>query len=293
MNIRDALPRNLQAALDEIGEWEPSPPTLPVECPSCLDLGQIKYDVPYGDERFGRMFPCPDCAKGRALFERQWRARLVEAELPAEYQHLTFETWARLPKAVRQGKGLALACAQLFVNSTDHSVSLTTAHRMAGREWQGVEVTRRSLVLQGPPGVGKTGLAAAIVNALIEQRKPVLYIRTQDFIESVKATFGKNSDALTPEGRDLVSIVKQSPRLVLDEFNLALTGEWRQEVVENVIRYRYGNALPTIITCNATQTELEMQWGTRTTSVLFAMAHWVPLGGAVLRNLQQPEGEAF
>ena len=82
-------------------------------------------------------------------------------------------------------------------------------------------------------------------------------------------------------------MVKSFPVLVLDEFNMTKVSDWRQEVMENVIRYRYGNNLPTVLTCNATRDELEVQWGIRTVSVLFEMAHLIPMGGEPLRDYRQ------
>jgi len=292
MLLGNAIPENVRQAL-ESGDWQPQELAPVYTCQTCEDRHVISYDVPFGDERFGKLYPCPDCGGGQKLMERRWKSRLKQAELPKEYQQLTFATWQQLPQEARQGKGLALACAQLFVQSDDHSVSLATAYRMAGRDMGNVDIVRKSLILQGVPGLGKTGLAAAIVNHLLAEGKPVLYIRVQDFIEAVKDAFGKEkrqADGTLPDSaQEIVSVVKRAPRLVLDEFNVSVVGDWRQEVMENVIRYRYGNALPTVITCNAQPDELEAQWGLRTTSVLFTMAHWVPMGGEVLRDMRQPD----
>jgi len=286
--LSDALPENVLRAIEQLEPGWQSTPLEPVyQCVTCEDRHVISYDVPYGDERFGKLYPCPDCSGGQALMERKWRSRLSNAALPIEYQSLTFESWAALPEEFRQGKHLALACAQLFVQTPDHAVSLQKAFQMAGRVL-GVDIVRKSLIFQGIPGLGKTGLAAAIVNQLLADGQSVLYIRTQDFIESVKDSFGDKTTSTS----SVVDAVKTAPILVMDEFNVTIESDWRQEIMEAVIRYRYGNALPTVLTCNANRTELEMQWGIRTTSVLFAMAHWIPMGGEPLRDLRQLE-ESF
>lgn len=33
------------------------------QCSTCNDLGWIRYDVPFGNARWGKLYPCPDCAK--------------------------------------------------------------------------------------------------------------------------------------------------------------------------------------------------------------------------------------
>lgn len=291
--LGDVLPENVLRAMSQINpdEWEPLNLEPVYNCQTCHDRHYVSYDVQYGDERFGKLFPCPDCAGGQALYERRWKSRLLGAELPTEYQSLTFESWLSLPPEMQQGKMLALACAQLFVQSPDRSVSLQTAFQLAGRQLD-VDIVRKSLIFQGLPGIGKTGLAAAIVNELLAQNQSVLYIRTQDFIESVKDSF-KGSRKDGDDTQSIIDVVKTAPTLILDEFNVTIDGEWRQEIIENVIRYRYGNSLPTVLTCNATRTELEHQWGIRTTNVLFAMAHWIPMGGESLRDLRQYEQEGF
>lgn len=261
-------------------------------CAACQGMRYVHYEVEVGHPSFGKMYPCPECRGGKELIDRAVKLRIDQTELPKGYQGLTFDSWEQLSDDERKGKTLALACAKLFVQSETHAVSLEEAYRLCGRELGGVNAVRNSLVFQGPPGLGKTGLAAAVVNALLAEHKSVLYIRTQDFVEAVKQSFDKGKNGGMETSQSIIDTVKRHPRLVMDEFNMSVTGEWRQEVIENVIRYRYGNGLPTIITCNANMDELEAQWGIRVTSVLFTMAHLVPMGGHVLRDMRQNE-EAF
>lgn len=258
-------------------------------CNTCMDRGVIVANVPYGDPRFGKPMACPDCERGYATLQRQWRGRLIQSGLPEMYQQFTFDTWNSLPDYLKDKKRLAAASAWLFTQSADHSVDLAAAYELCGRKL-GASLVKRSLILQGPYGTGKTGIAAAIVNVSIQQGRPALYTRTQDFLESIKARFGKDGP---PTAEDIVNTVKTAPVLILDEFNMAAAGEWRQEQMENVIRHRYGNNLPTVVTCNASKDELTEQWGGRTTHVLFSMSHWIPMGGVGLREGNRGEGELF
>lgn len=294
VSMADALfevnPRLAQA----YAELDPAQQVLesPVyDCPTCEDRGMVSYNVPFGHELFGKLMPCPDCQKGNDLQVRQWQIRLKNAALPEAYQQLTFASWDALPENLRAGKRLALFAATLFAATFDHYVSLAQAYRMAGRTWKADDVIRNSLVFQGPVGVGKTGLAAAIVNDLLARSQPALYVRVQDFIASVQERYGKSADE-HPTDQEVIDAARRAPVLVLDEMNMVAATDNRREIMENVIRYRYGNALPTIVTCNHSQDELTADWGERTTNVLFAMAHWVPMGGLPIR-IARPPVEAF
>jgi DNA replication protein DnaC len=288
------MPDNVRRAVEQ-GGWENIPVQPPqFACMTCCDRHWYTPDVPPSDPCHGKPIACPECAGGRELAERQVKMRLVQAELPKNYQGLTFASWDKLSDAEKDGKFLALNCAKIFIESVDHRVSFKEAYRRCGRKLGAEDVERKSLIFQGPPGLGKTGLAAAIVNKKIELKQPVLYIRTQDFIESVKQSFDRDKKRgdETDTTQVVIDTVKKHECLVMDEFNVGVTNAWRQDLIENVIRYRYGNDLPTIITCNANEDELEHQWGTRVTSVLFAMAHWIPMGGVGLRDMRQ-SSEAF
>lgn len=259
-----------------------------IQCKNCNDLGFVVRDVPYGHEHFGKTFLCSneDCEKRKAVIQKRRTSLLKTAEIPSAYKDMTFETWET---AVREsnaldGKRLGSAAVRLFVECKDHVVSLAEANKRAGREWKWEDICRNSLILQGVPGVSKTGLAIAAANAMIANGEQVLYIRVQDFISEVYRRYNRNEP---PTADDVIQMAQIAAVLVLDEFNMSNVTENRQDVMEAVIRYRYNNALPTIVTCNHNREEIAAQWGMRTADALLAMAHLVPMGGVPLRDTRQ------
>lgn len=271
----------------KIGEWEvqePCPKCAPPKCLVCQDTGVISYALPADHPDFGRIFFCEHCGKGRAQAVQAQERALRSAELPTLYRSLTFATWDSLPQQMRDGKDIARVAVGLWVTlaSEGHRFSMMDVGMALGYDVAGVDDTmRNSIVLSGTYGTGKTGLVAAAINALALTGQRPLYTRVQDMLTSMKALMD-NSDGERPEM--LLDKVKRAPTLVLDELSTNQTTAWRQDQIEELIRYRYGQGLPTLVTTNSSREEVEREWGTRTSSALLAMAHFVTVGGMPLRN---------
>ena len=252
----------------------------------------IGADVPVGHPLFGKLMHCEHCEAGHNIQMRQWMNNLAAAGLSRRYQALTFNTWNAMDENLKEGKRLAEAVMKTFATSDGCWVSLAEAYHRAGRTYRGEDVARNSVVLQGPVGCGKTGLAAAVVNHRAWHKMPTLYIRLQDFFNEIVERYNENYkpasdfDPKTPE--NVKRLAKEAPVLVLDEINVQKPSEHNRAVFEEVVRYRAGNELPTIFTCNFTEQQLREQWNERAMDALLEMAHWVPMGGLKLRNTAQP-----
>jgi DNA replication protein DnaC len=251
-------------------------------CEVCGDFGVIRYDVPRTDERFGQLFPCPACPKGKGLAERSLSNLLEGAELPERYRTLSFTTWMSLPADMRNGKELAYAAAGVFALSwkTHFAFTLKDIYARARMPFPRDLVDRpaTSLVFEGIPGTGKTGLAAAVCNYLVE-KTPVrpLYSRCRDMIRNIQADYGDSDTGAMQR-------YKRAEFLVIDEMNLVNPTDDRRDIGEEIIRHRMNNSLPTIVTLNNTRAEFEAEWGKRTATVLFELSHWFIVGGVPIRD---------
>jgi len=271
--------------------WDSEPMTIVDDtsaCSGCNGYGWIRYDVPLGHGWFGKMFPCPDCERGQAIEIQRYTNLLTYAELPASYQQFSFMTWEQyLTDAQRDGKHAAYMAAVRFCQNERHFVNLAEIYDILGMTWERDRVTRvkNSLVFYGEYGTGKTGLCAAIVNELLLQGKRSLYIRCRDMLREIQSRYRKDVE---PSADDMLRKFQRAPILFIDEFNIGNLSDDRMEIIEDVMRYRYGNQLPTIMTCNINQQMFYNQWGGRTGDVVIAMAHWIEVGGVRLRTNDAP-----
>lgn len=103
---------------------------------------------------------------------------------------------------------------------------------------------RNGLIILGGVGTGKTHLAAAIANAFIERDIPVLFGTYIDHLERIREEFDAGGQ------RKHLSLMKNVPVLVIDDLGKEKKSDWTQQILFDVINYRYEHLLPVIITTN-------------------------------------------
>lgn len=111
---------------------------------------------------------------------------------------------------------------------------------------------RNGLFISGPPGTGKTHLAAAISNRLLSQGKPAICMTMIDLLGRIKHTFNESES----DEWEVLRIYKTVPLLVIDDMGKEPPTEWAVSTVYNIINARYEAYLPTIITTNYTAEDL-------------------------------------
>ncbi len=275
----------------ESGKLKVEPPPAPV-CKYCGDIGYFNFDVPIDDPRFGKLQPCDQCQKGRDLAQKKLEGKLHQIGLPLKFADCSMQQWYSMYDATPQlldGKRAAVAAAHLFCETEGHYISLARLHALIDKPYEGDDVTRNSIMLQGGYGLGKTSLAAAIVNHLRANNEHVLFIRAYNIITSVQDRYGKkNPDGTAeyPSTEEVKKSIYEIPVLVIDEFGISGITSDRRNIMEEIIRYRHNNDLPTIVTMNESKEQMSRDdsWGMRIFESFKEMAHWIPMGGLPLRQ---------
>lgn len=238
---------------NESREW-PEPPPEPVTCPYC---GKLRYHR--GKElnaMGGRIFwipaaiPC-DCpgAIDAAAREKEEKERLerlrAEEEARRKLQRLQGDSGMR-------GRFLERTFENYQTPDAQTTRAKETAERYA-QSFENMDRAKNGLFILGDIGVGKTHLAAAIANRLIQTGRPVICMTMIDMLARIKATYDKKEIS---EG-EILRIYETTPLLIIDDMGKEPPTEWGVSKIYTIINSRYEGYKPTIVTSNYTDTELE------------------------------------
>jgi DNA replication protein DnaC len=227
--------RKLQA------EWVEFPPAL-----------QRKY----GKSGEWYFHPCTaECEKKKDQHEWEIMRREARVEILRERSGLS-----------KRMKGYTFDNFNLSVNESAREACQMAV--MYVDEWEENREEGRGLYFCGGVGAGKTHLAVAVMNKLMEEKRvPSLFVTVPEFLDNLR-------EAYMIPGRDLdewMDTVKNADLLVLDDLGSERPTEWVRERLFVIVNHRYREALPTIFTSNVGAEDLFTQLGERTTSRIVAM----------------------
>ena len=209
-----------------------------------------------------------NCKFNQQKYKAQKMKSLMEsAQIPVNYRQDTWQDFT-----IQQGNMRAAAFAQKAVQDD------------------------KSLYLWGKCGTGKTKLTSIIANERLKKGLPVLFVSLPELYRGLKANFDKNGSS-----SELLELVKKAKCLILDDLGASSRTEWSVGILQELIDYRYTQALQTIITSNYSLTELksylvirdkqgnpiEDKQAERITSRLEEMCHMAKLDTKSFRQKQE------
>lgn len=141
-----------------------------------------------------------------------------------------------------------------------------------------------SLLFIGSPGTGKTHLAAAIANRLVEIGIPARFGTFQAHLDNIKKEFDTSGQ------RRYLDEIRGVPMLVIDDLGQERRTDWTKSVLYDVVNYRYEHLLPMVMTTNLRPDDFANYCGTAVWSRLYEMCDTIMMNGA---DYRQTKGGAY
>src|SRR5712691_2967219 len=254
-------------------------------CPICDDTGWKPVEEnhstlrePQGRPEQGR----GTTSSGQAAVRRVvrcdcWREqvgqqRLADSNIPKRYLHCTLGNFTVYNESLER----ALECARRVPERFAEART---------REQQG-----RGIFMEGPPGVGKTHLAVAVLKQVIVTfGARGLFYDTRDLLRVIRSTY---DPSIRTTELEILRPVMQADLLVLDDLGAEKISEWVEETMNLIVNTRYNERRLTIFTSNYIDipevddpNSLLFRIGHRMRSRLHEMCEFIVMDGADYREM--------
>ncbi len=260
--------------------------TRPAGC-WCLGLGGSEWRyLPDGTPVPQRSCICDEAEvvrarvdEARSRHRHEWmtaqeRRLFGAAGVPARFRDCTFDTYP-----VREETRPILDAVRLWCHGpvTDH-----LDEQEANAVWDEYRAGhKQSVLLHGPFGTGKTGLAVSCLRWWAGLGERMLFFTVPSLLDAIRATYSPGAQA---DEREVIEAVKTAPFLVLDDIGAERVTDWVAEKLFTVINHRHDEDLPTVFTSNLDIPQLGAHIGERTVWRIVEMCEVIHVTGMNLRD---------
>lgn len=194
---------------------------LDPNCPECDGTGwkQTEKDGLTAVVRCG-------CSKAAPLGDR-----LAQAGVPDRFRNSSFDNFAcRLPGDPNDYDKLSAAMLPVRHFASEYPTA-----------------SYRGILLQGPPGVGKTHLAVAALRRLLDRGFEAVFFDYQTLLQRIRD--GYNPSSNVSDGAAYQTAL-DAEILLLDDLGAHRVTDWVLDTVTAIINHRYNENKPVIVTTN-------------------------------------------
>jgi DNA replication protein DnaC len=210
-----------------------------------------------------------DCVHARAV-EQQ----LKDSRIPPRYQRCTLDNFILYDNEKLQN---AVRAARRFIEEFPHA--------------------QKGLMLIGPPGIGKTHIAVAVLReAIARTGLKGRYTDTRTLLREIRETYNPVTKAAE---MDIIRPVMEADILVLDDLGAERLTDWVEETMSLIVNTRYNERRLTVFTSNhedipevddADMNSLIVKVGFRLHSRLREMCEFWEYDGPDYRNMPPNTG---
>ena len=211
-----------------------------------------KHEIEYQKhDFFGRGYHgiCPECAKEADQIKFDAEQKAIRASNDAKLNELRSE---RIKSSGLPARFAWKTFSDYVPTTPDQEHALTV---VAGYAKDTAKLKLgRGMIITGTVGVGKTHLAASIINEIIKPDNSVnaIYVTFSDMIRHIRSAWRDRS----VDEQSLINKYSSVSMLIIDEIGVQFGSDSEMVQMFEVMNKRYGEMLPTVLISNLQMDEL-------------------------------------